>query len=239
MLTLEGQQEEKRSQASRGYTRGDIIVDIDTGPNADEGVSEEIKSLLQAALAERHVRGDIIIRQRRTVPPNQDSEVQQLRQNLENLAQQQAWRPDPLEPFAFAATILLPFEHLSKIVLKRELDTGCRDNWISMESVKRAGLEGKMVLYNGEETFKPFGEAFAPDGTIDITWYATNTGKSRQNTFFVSDRVPCDLILGKTFILTESVFTFDNPTMMLRSTRLAECKCLYGGSLKDYADRSS
>jgi hypothetical protein len=163
-----------------------------------------------------------------------DQSGEQLRLNLEALAekleknasQMQTWQPDNSDPFCFSATIILPGETESKhTVIRGKLDSGCDEDWISSEIIRRAALEAYVLPLEYPETYIGFGgQPFQPSGTIKITWYASNAGMTRETTFLVHSDVPFDMVLGKIFIKEQSVFVFDKAALALRQGRFTRGK---------------
>ena len=128
------------------------------------------------------------------------------------------WRPDPRDPFSFSATIMRALEDDSQhTVVRGQLDTGCEENWISMDVLTRAGLESQLKSHDSAGTYTAFGgEEFEPIGKIEITWYAENAAKSRTTNFLVHGKVPFDMVLGRIWIAEESIFVFNKPALALR-----------------------
>ena len=103
------------------------------------------------------------------------------------------------------------------LVARGKLDSGCDENWISKEILTRGRLEDHVEAMEDRRVYIAFGGAkFEPVGTIDLTWYAINAGKSRKTRFFVHDQVPFDMVLGRIFIKEESIFMFNEPALALR-----------------------
>ena len=61
-----------------------------------------------------------------------------------------------------------------------------------------------------------------PLGMIDVTWYPTNSGKSRQTRFLVHREVLFDVVLGRQWILEEGWSIFEQPAMGLRMGRFSK-----------------
>lgn len=124
---------------------------------------------------------------------------------------------DATDPFSFTATIIRAHEDESDhIVARGKLDSGCDDNWVALELLQRGEMAGQLeTVADGEMYFAFGGEPFSPKGQIDITWYALNAGKSRCTSFLVHEKPPFDLVLGRTFILEESIFMFDKSALIL------------------------
>lgn len=86
------------------------------------------------------------------------------------------------------------------------LDSGCDDNWVSMSVISRARLEDHISELEHQNIFKSFsGHLMQPLGFIQLTWFMTHVNKrlTRQDAFYVYDKLPVDLILGKQFIQHE------------------------------------
>jgi hypothetical protein len=62
------------------------------------------------------------------------------------------------------------------------------------------------------------------DQDYQITWFASNAGISRETMFFIHDAVPFDMVLGKEFIMEQSVFVFDKAALALRHAKLTPGK---------------
>lgn len=128
------------------------------------------------------------------------------------------WRPDHTDPFSFSATILQAYKHDSEHTVARgKLDTGCDQNWISMEVLERAGLRKSIDPIESTQSYIAFGGGeFEPIGKVDIDWYATNASKSNRTSFLVHHDVPFDMVLGRIWIAEESIFVFNKPVLALR-----------------------
>lgn len=128
------------------------------------------------------------------------------------------WRPDTADQFSFSATILSPHVEDSEYAVARgKFDTGCDENWISMDVLQRAGIGHCLDSIETKRSYVAFGgQEFEPSGQIEVTWYAENAGKSRKTTFLVHDHVPFDIVLGRIFIAEESIFVFSKPELALR-----------------------
>lgn len=120
------------------------------------------------------------------------------------------------EDFTFAATIIQPHETSdSHHAVRGLLDSGSQDNWISAEAIRRIGLVEEMKETQEGSRYRSFsGHSFIPKGSIELTWFAENAAVSRRTTFLVGDgNSPFDMILGKGFILEESIFVFDRAVL--------------------------
>ncbi|KAH6664982.1 hypothetical protein B0J14DRAFT_661092 [Halenospora varia] len=150
--------------------------------------------------------------------------VTDLAEKIETAKKAESWKSDPLDPFSFSATIIKPHEDdVAAVVARGELDSGCENDWISTEIVKRAKLEGEIARISDPTVYTAFGgQTFQPHGIIDITWYATNAGVSRTTSFLVHDAVPFDIVLGKIFIRDESIFVFSKPALALRQGKFTK-----------------
>ncbi|MCJ1379121.1 hypothetical protein MMC17_002221 [Xylographa soralifera] len=103
------------------------------------------------------------------------------------------------------------------VVARGKLDSGCDENWASIEVPERARIGDHLETIEDKNSYAAFNdEEFEPLGTIDITWYAANAGKSRKTNFFVHHAVPFDMALGRIFIAEESIFVFNKPALALR-----------------------
>ena len=126
------------------------------------------------------------------------------------------------DPTTFDASIMGVKGH---IVGRGLLDSGCDDNWITLDVVKRAGLESLMQKEAYNRTFVGFGgHGVKPIGKIDITWFANNSPKTRRTACYVAKDGPFDVLLGKHFIFGESIFRFDSEALVLKFPKLTEGK---------------
>jgi len=169
----------------------------------------EIQIILRALTEGRPAHSD---EQRRAVL---DELVEKLRSTTQNTT---PWQPDTSDPFSFSATIIRAHVDKSEHTVARgKLDSGCDENWISMEVLTRARLEDQVEAMEDQRIYIAFdGGEFEPMGKVDVTWYAVNAGKSRKTSFFVHDQVPFDMVLGRVFIKEESIFMFNEPALALR-----------------------
>ncbi|CAD6593578.1 MAG: hypothetical protein ASARMPRED_007684 [Alectoria sarmentosa] len=128
------------------------------------------------------------------------------------------WRPSDTDPFSFSVTILQAHkDDTEHTVARGKLDTGCDENWISTSVLDRAGLQTRVEPVEFAQSYVAFGGAeFEPTGKVDIDWYATNAGKSNRTSFLVHHAVPFDMVLGKIWIIEESIFVFNKPALALR-----------------------
>ena len=152
------------------------------------------------------------------------SDLEALADKLKDAAQIPTWQPDTEDPFCFSATIMHPHEHGSvagHTNIRGKLDSGCDEDWLSSEIIERARLSAKVKPIEKAENYIAFGgQSFQPTGTINVTWFASNTGMSRETTFLVHHDVPFDMVLGKVFIKEQSIFVFDKAALGLRQAKL-------------------
>ncbi|KAL6718892.1 hypothetical protein ACLMJK_003127 [Lecanora helva] len=122
------------------------------------------------------------------------------------------------DPFSFSATIIRAHsEDFYNAVARGKLDTGCDENWISMELLERVGIGDQIQTMDSIPSYVAFGgHELEPIGVIDVTWFATNAAKSRKTTFLVHNEVPFDMVLGRQWIAEESIFVFNRPALALR-----------------------
>ncbi|OCL00018.1 uncharacterized protein K441DRAFT_692738 [Cenococcum geophilum 1.58] len=163
---------------------------------------------------------------------NSTSESHDYRQNLQRLEEQlranaQRFQQDPvlpLEPYSFSAKIIHDRKDESDYaVIRGILDTGCHENWVSLEAVQRAEIEHQMGEPERESLYTAFGgQPFQARGKIDITWFTVNPAMSRKTTFLVHEAPPFDMVLGKLFIQANNVLMFNEPALALRHANLTE-----------------
>lgn len=136
------------------------------------------------------------------------------------------WRGDDLNPYSFEAVIIHPdLESSRGFATHVQLDTGCKTNWISLETLERASLMSEITELQIRVPYAAFGgHIFEPLGTIEVTWYPTKTGKSRKTIFLVQQEVPYDLVLGWKWISEESMFVFEDPALALRMGKFTKGK---------------
>lgn len=208
----------------QGHIAIENVINVNQEPDI---IKEQVASTtkqMEEMLSGRLIQGKVTIvnkfvdEEEAAANPVEDT-VEQLRKALEAI-------PGNLEPtndpFGFTANLLhahrkdeLPIPACAK------LDTQSSENWISSGLVTRAGLENDVLpceesgyLYRGFG-----GGTFQPAGKIEVTW-TRNSAKSWKTIFLVHDSgAPFDLVLGKSFIIEEGLFVFDEP--MLAVTRLA------------------
>jgi len=98
------------------------------------------------------------------------------------------------------------------------LDSGCNDNWISLEVLKRGGIETHMEkLPRGDHKYVGFdGNACFPLGKVTIRSFMKIAATARETTFLVAENGPFDVVLGKKFIISANVITVDQTALPLR-----------------------
>lgn len=155
---------------------------------------------------------------------NQQNEIVRLHSTEPKGSRQQVGQGPTKDPTGFDATISRGITDGPQWMACRGiLDTGCEDNWISLEIIKRAGMVSSTVQNTHENILTGFGgEIVESKGTITITWYANNASKTRQTTFLVAEHGPFDLLLGKTFIFSENVFMFSQAALVLRAAPISK-----------------
>ena len=149
----------------------------------------------------------------------QAEDMNDLMDKSKSLAQQTSpWEPDSTDPFTFSATIMqTDTDSVGYTVIRGRLDSGCEDDWISSDALKRANLEGKVKPLQNSRTYMGFGDEVKPTGEVDIIWFATNAGKSHLTTFLVyKGEALFDMVLGRVFIAKEAMFVFNRPAIALR-----------------------
>lgn len=103
------------------------------------------------------------------------------------------------------------------------LDTGCEDNWISLEIIERAGMVPSVVQNTFGNILTGFGGGLVESkGSITITWYVNNASKTRQTTFLVAKHGPFDLLLGNKSIFSENIFIFNEAALVLRAAPISD-----------------
>ena len=126
------------------------------------------------------------------------------------------------DPTTFDAYIMGANGH---VVGRGLLDSGCDDNWITLDVVKRAGLESTVTKEAYSRTFVGFGgHGVRPIGKIKITWFANNAPKTRETVYYVAEDGPFDVLLGSRFIFRESIFTYDAEALVLKLPKLTDGK---------------
>ena len=103
------------------------------------------------------------------------------------------------------------------------LDSGCQDNWISVAVLKRGEIlaDMKPVPWEGDTKFIGFnGDVSRPLGIVTVTWFMKSAATARETEFLVAEKGPFDVLLGRKFILSESVITTDEAALPLRGPRI-------------------
>lgn len=151
--------------------------------------------------------------------------AEQLQANAERYtSRDRSWRQEFHDPFSFEAAIIHPHSQDSgRTFVHAKLDTGCEDDWIALEILERASMDNQVNELDVMISYVAFGgQKFEPLGTIDVTWYPTNSGKSRQTRFLVHREVPFDVVLGRRWILEEGWSFFERPAMALRMGKFSK-----------------
>lgn len=78
----------------------------------------------------------------------------------------------PKDPTAFDAMIFRGMKDGPQWFAGRgTLDSGCEDNWISLDILKRAGMASLVARATQDKIYTGFGgQNIEPQGTISITW---------------------------------------------------------------------
>ena len=102
-------------------------------------------------------------------------------------------------------------------------DTGCRDNWISLDVLKRARMEDQLQDVKFPRHCEGFGGHVEARTKVELTISATNSSYSRRVWFYVLDDPPFDMVLGQKFIY-EHGFAFSNFALILRKPKYSDSK---------------
>ncbi|KAL8827984.1 MAG: hypothetical protein Q9191_002853 [Dirinaria sp. TL-2023a] len=159
---------------------------------------------------------------------NQQHELAQLYSDRPGTITPSQGRKSPLDPTAFDATIFCGIGDGPQWIAGRGiLDSGCDDNWISLDIVNRANITNGIVQATQKKRYTGFGgQTIEAKGSIDITWYANNASKTRQTGFLVAEHGPFDLLLGKHFIFSENIFMFNQAALVLKAAPITEAERL-------------
>ena len=130
------------------------------------------------------------------------------------------------DPTLFRASILRRIEDGPQWTVGRGiLDSGCGENWVTLDLIRRAYLETKILPITHSSPYTEFGnQNFEPKGKIKLTWYANDGSKTRETEFLVADQGPFDLLLGRQFIFSENVFRFNQAALVLRAAPITDGK---------------
>ena len=177
---------------------------------------------------------------------NQQNELAQLYSDRVGTPTPSQGRKPTSDPTAFDATIFCGISDGPQWIAGRGiLDSGCDDNWISLDIVNRAEMTNKIVQSTQKKIYTGFGgQNMEARGSIIITWYlkhpknvskskrrknklmenryANNASKTRQTTFLVAEHGPFDLLLGKNFIFSENIFMFNQAALVLKAAPITE-----------------
>ena len=137
----------------------------------------------------------------------------------------QARRPQQ-DPTLFDASILRGIEDGPRWTVGRGiLDSGCAENWITIDIIKRAHLEPRIIRVTQSDLYTGFGnQNIESRGKIRITWFANDGFKTRENEFLVAEQGPFDLLLGRQFIFSENIFIFNQAALVLRAAPISDGK---------------
>lgn len=127
-----------------------------------------------------------------------------------------------------------PFNILSKppdksamTVARVQLDTGCKENWISAELVERAQLQAEVEDIVEPATYVGFtGNQMSPTGRILITWFSENESLTRVTWFLIHTSVPFDAVLRRESIIGDGGIAFSSPLLALKHLDLDDRKSL-------------
>lgn len=102
-------------------------------------------------------------------------------------------------------------------------DTGCRDNWISLDVLKRARMEDQLQGLLRPLRFEGFGGYVEARSEVELTISATNPSYSRRLWFYALENPPFDMVLGRKFIKNNG-FAFASPALILRKPKRSKGK---------------
>ena len=130
------------------------------------------------------------------------------------------------DPTHFSASILRSIEDGPRWTVARGmLDSGCVENWVTLDLITRANLERTVIPSTHSSLYTGFGnQNIEPKGKIKITWYANDGSKTRETEFLMADQGPFDLLLGKKFIFSENIFMFNQAALVLRAAPISDGK---------------
>lgn len=126
----------------------------------------------------------------------------QLEKLLAKIGQDTDWQHLSDEDFEFQAR-LSPrgISGCKEQVVKAKLDTGCEDNWISLELLGRARMTDYIEHFHPPKSFTGFGGPLEVSHKIEIDWYVPSQQK-RHAEFYVAEQLPFDMIIGSKYIKT-------------------------------------
>ena len=130
------------------------------------------------------------------------------------------------DPTLFSASILRRIEGGPRWTVGRGiLDSGCGENWITWDLIRRAHLEPTVIPNTQSSLYIGFGnQNIEPRGKTRITWFANEGSKTRETEFLVADQGPFDLLLGREFIFSENIFIFNQAALVLRAAPISDGK---------------
>lgn len=102
-------------------------------------------------------------------------------------------------------------------------DTGTEVNFVSMNALRRFGLDGGVRTMPRPSAFAGIDGVVTESKVIDVTVMASNESYSRRIECLVRDNPPFDLILGRKFI-AENGFAFVNPVLPLEAVEFTDGK---------------
>lgn len=159
-------------------------------------------------------------------PSDPDVVDAQREDNIERLKRQLyvARAQSAMNPYTVPVNIIPQERDQGHEIVMAKLDTQSKQNWVSVDVVRRLGLEVDIAesesgLYQGAG-----GETFQASGKVALNWYENVVAKTRRTSFLVheSEAAPFDLILGSEWIIAEGLTAFSEPVLAIRELPLTE-----------------
>ena len=131
---------------------------------------------------------------------------------------------DSIESNVFESWVRVAGNEELVIKARAIADTGCHDNWISMDVLERAKMNDQIRSLPRALRFEGFASLVEARSEVELTIIAANTSFSRRIWFYVHDDPPFDMVLGREY-LKKNMFAFYKPALMLRKPRRSKGTC--------------
>lgn len=106
------------------------------------------------------------------------------------------------------------------------IDTGCEDDWISLQCVQKLGLETEIeeITPEDDEFGKEFvafnGQSMVPTGKVYIYWEAQSTGRTVETDALIAENGPFDFLIGANFYMgMDGPSYFAEPDLIMKTKK--------------------
>ena len=147
----------------------------------------------------------------------------QRNEDIDRIRQQLAALSRGAGNYDYPVHIVGPMQEEDHYFAIAKIDIQSTDNWVSLDLAKRLNL-AEHIVESEPNWYQGFGgRTFQASGSLKLTWYATNTSKTRENAFLINSQpVQFDLVLGKKWIFEEGMSAFEDPVLALADLKFTD-----------------